>query len=196
MAQMPLTKVAGFPDTIGLNGMTVLDRDASLLLISDLYAGSVGRLHVNTGEASNVITGDPLMAAMPLGIDGVYVRDQRLYFTNFGRGYFGKVNLNADGTAARNLSLIVSGIVGDGFTFDANGKSFIADATNKIALVPPHGRLVDIAHTRGPTAAQFGRTALDSGSLYVATIGGDVNFEAGNATIGGSISRMNVEVRG
>jgi hypothetical protein len=70
--------------------MTVQDRDAGLLLIADLYADSVWWLNLNTGEVSNVITGDPLMAAMPLSVDGVHVRGQRLYLTNLGSDYFGK----------------------------------------------------------------------------------------------------------
>lgn len=136
------------------------------------------------------------MAANPLlGVDGVHIRDQVLHFTNFGSGYFGKVALNADGTAAGTSTLIASGGNPDDFTFDEHGNAFIADGTNKIAFVPPRGGLMDIAEVPGPTAAQFGRTPLDCGSLYVTTSGGHVNVEAGNATIGGSISRIDFEDR-
>jgi hypothetical protein len=191
-----IRKIADFPHAIGLNGMTVLNREAGLLLIADLFTGSVWRLNVNTGEVSNVITDDPLMAAKSLGIDGVYIRDQTLYFTDFGSGCFGEVELNADGTAAGNSSLIASGISLADFTFDGDRDAFIADGTNKIAFMPPHGGRVNIAQVPGPTAAQFGRTPLDSGSVYVAISGGHVSVEAGNATIGGSISRIDAEAGG
>lgn len=46
-----VSKVADLPGAIGLNGMTVLDRDAGRLLIAHLFAGSVWRLNVNTGKA-------------------------------------------------------------------------------------------------------------------------------------------------
>lgn len=149
------------------------------------------------GKPREVITDDPLMAAKPLlGVDGVHIHDQVLYFTNFGSGYFGEVALNADGTASGTSVLIASRGNLDDFTFDEHGNAFIADCTNKIAFVPPRGELMDIAEVPGPTAAPFGRTPLDCGSLYAATSGGHVNVEAGNATMGGSISRIDIEAAG
>ena len=76
--------------------------------------------------------------------------------------------------------------------FDGNGNGFIADAASKRAFVPPHGKLDYIAQNTRPDCCVVGRTPADTGSLYMATIRGDVNVEAGNVTTRGSISNIDV----
>jgi len=196
-----VTKIAEFPDSILLNGMISLDRDAGILLLADSGAGVIWKLNENTGVVVLIID-DPLMKPVteaPLGANGLKLHDGSLYFTNSGRSIVGRVPIQPDGSAADNASIVVSGMYGDDFTFGARGDLFIADALGTLDFVGPHGSsgavLAGNANSSalaGPSACRFGRTTLDEGSLYISTTGGDSQYASRDYTLGGSISRVDV----
>ena len=201
-----VTKVADLPDAMFLNGMTVLDKESGLLLIADSEAGVVWRLNVYTKEVTQIID-DPLMKATSvpsLGINGVKVRSGYLYFTNSNQALLARVPINTDGTAASEASVVTANAMADDFQFDARGDVFIAqNPVNELAFVEAEGGpetvLVgdpDSLILAGPTAVQFGRTALDFESLYITSTGGLAAYISRNFTVGGRVSRVDVGIEG
>ncbi|MCJ1469882.1 hypothetical protein MMC07_008526, partial [Pseudocyphellaria aurata] len=51
----PVSLVANFPDSIVLNGITVLNRHKKWLFVSDSGAGVVYRLEIKTGKIDKVL---------------------------------------------------------------------------------------------------------------------------------------------
>ena len=202
------TKVADFPQSVNLNGMTALQNgDGNTLLIADAGAGAVWSLNVNTGAVEKGIT-DPLMAPTsgatpPVGINGVKVRDQSLYFTNTDQGLVGKVDLNADGSAkGPAVTVLGNAPSADDFQFDPLGDMFIAgnnalrfrgasDGSSSPPLVVTNSSLV-----LGSTAAVFGRLPSDLGSVYVTTNGGSAQYISQQFTNPGRIVKVDVSAAG
>ena len=202
------TKVADFPQSNNLNGMTPLGNgDEDTLLIADAGAGAVWSLNVHTGAVKKAIT-DPLMAPTsgatpPIGINGVKVRDQSLYFTNTDQGLVGKVNLNADGEATGPAVTVVENATSaDDFQFDSRGDLFMAgddelrfrgglNGSSSAPVVVTNSSLVV-----GSTAVAFGRLPGDLGSLYVTTNGGTAQYVSGQLTNPGRIVKVDVSAAG
>ena len=136
-------KIADFPDSLLLNSMTLLDRDAGLVLIADSGLGGVWRLNVNTGDTLLIIS-DPLMAPtkdLVRGVNGIKIRDGTLYFTTDALQVLRRLDIDADGTPASNSSIVLSDTIGDDFTFDSSGNLFIAqEGTNDLKFVGPHDK--------------------------------------------------------
>ena len=197
-----ITKVADFPDSITLNGLTLLDREAGLILIADSGAGAVLRLNVRTGEIRKVLE-DPLMAPTSIpgnGVNGIKIRDGALFWTNNNAQTFNRIPIHPDGTTAGTSSTLASGIAGDDFVFNKRGDAFIAQNAwdNLVFLRAGGGSALVIAGSpnstvlAGPSACQFGRTLVDRKSLYVTTNGGLAGYFTGNFRIGGTVSRIDV----
>lgn len=179
------SKITDIPEGIQLNGLAVLNKDAGLIVISDTGAGAeegaVYTANVKTGTYSKTID-DPTMKASSTvpGIDGIKIRGGYLYFANPGQAIFCRVPINsADGTATGAVEVIAKNLLGDDFSFDANGDAYIGqNFENTIAKVTPDGVVSNFAGNlnsslvAGATSTAFGRTANDQTVLYVTTVGG------------------------
>ena len=200
-------KIADFPQSNNLNGMTPLG-DGNTLLIADAGAGAVWSLNVHTGAVEKIIT-DPLMAPTsgatpPIGINGLKVRDQSLYFTNTDQALIAKVDLNNDGSAKGPAVTVFKNATGaDDFQFDARGDMFIAgndEVRFRGGLDGSSGaRSVVVTNSSlvvGSTAAAFGRLPGDEGSLYVSTNGGTAQYVSGQLTNPGRIVKVDVSAAG
>ena len=197
-----ITKVTDFPDSIYLNGLTLLNREAGLILVADGGAGTVLRLNVRTGEIRKVLE-DPLMipTSVPAtGVNGIKIRDGALFWTNTNTETFNRIPIHPDGTAAGVGATVASGIAGDDFVFNKKGNAFISqNSQNDLVFLDPKGGSktviagsLDSTTLAGPSACQFGRTLFDKNSLYVTTDGGLAGYITGNFTVGGTVSRIDV----
>ena len=202
------TKIADFPESIFLNGMTALQPSGGdTLLVADSSAGVVYSLNVNTGAVVKIIT-DPLIAptagANPaLGVNGVKIRNQNLYFSNTDQALLGKIALNTDGSAKGPGTVVVRNVPStDDFQFDLLGNIFIA-GNNELRF---HGILEsssgppDVVSNSsllaGSTSVQFGRLPTDLASVYVGTNGGEAQFVSKQFTNPGKIVRADVLAAG
>ena len=191
----PTTKIADVPDGGALNGMALLNEDKGHILIADLTVGVVWRLNVLNGEVLRIIEVPAMLPppppALKFGVNGIKVRDGALYFTNSGFGALYRLPIHADGTAAGNVSAVASGIdIVDDFQFNDEGDAFVTqNSSSELVEVTHEGMkrlLVDNTTLTlpNPTAAQFGRTSADRGSLYIS--------EDGNSTRGGRLSKVDI----
>jgi hypothetical protein len=178
-----VSKVTDIPEGVFLNGMTVLDKTKGLVVIGDAGAGAVFTLDVWSGAYSKTID-DPTMkpgGSLPLGINGMKIRDQHLYYANTGQEIFCRIPINsADGTSAGLAEVIVRNFFGDDFSFDQlTGNAYVGqNVRNTVAKITPDGVVTVVAGNlnsalvAGPTSTAFGKTHDDLSILYVTTSGG------------------------
>lgn len=205
-----IRKIVDLPDAGFLNGAVTLNRTSGDILIADSAAGRVWKVNVRTATVTNAIPGEPLLKPIPgrmpeMGVNGIKIRDSELYFTSTNQGIFGRIPLNADGTAAGPATAIASGLDADDFNLDAKGQAYLfINIGNEVVKVgvPGGGAKVlagsqaDLRTIAGPSSGAFGRTVLDKTSLYVGSNGGIPGYAGGNFTVGGRISRIDVGLGG
>ncbi|KAF7976645.1 hypothetical protein HWV62_5967 [Athelia sp. TMB] len=191
-SQKPIShKVADIPTAQFLNGLAVLDTKGNVL-VSDSGAGVVYLVDTNTG-AYQVVLDDPTMKAAAggeqLGINGIQIQNDFLYFTSSTQGLFARVAIHQNGTAAGPVKVVASlGGFGDDFALDRAGNAYIAtNPEDTLIKVTPAGKVALVAGNinstalAGGTSAHFGRTAADKSTLYVTT-GGRFTDAAGEQT--------------
>lgn len=137
-----------------LNGLTTLStNDTSNLLISDSANGTVYKLNVKTGDYNIVLEEpefDPLDTGISVGINGIHVYDEALYFTSLDQGLFARIPISLEtGCATGAVEVLATNITyGDDFTISPQG-SHAWIATNG-----PNGIVeVDIANKTQRIAA-------------------------------------------
>ncbi|KAJ8103696.1 hypothetical protein POJ06DRAFT_242605 [Lipomyces tetrasporus] len=194
-------KVVDIPEAVFLNGLTTLNRDDQTILVADSGLGVVWRVNIATRNYE-VILQDATMEPTPpynLGINGIHIRDQYLYYTNSGLQLFARMPINPNGTRAGDADVLVTNHLGDDFTFDRRGNAYVTqDPGNDLYQVTPEGNVStvlggpDSPLIEGDTAAQFGRTPFDCHILYITTNGGLVNPVNGSA-VGGKIIAFNTD---
>ncbi|KIX97893.1 uncharacterized protein Z520_06671 [Fonsecaea multimorphosa CBS 102226] len=209
------TEIASVPTGL-LNGLTVLNPVEGILLAADSGNGVVWSINVRTGHVA-VAVNDTSMAPIlsstaPLGINGLHVVDQNLYYTNTNKASLFRVPLNmTTGEAIGVVETLVQSaqIAPDDFTVDFSGNVWLAsDPYNQLVLLPNvtanavsgSSTIQIIAGSpqakkyMGPSATAFGTGALDlqRGSLYVTTNGGMAEYQYKNWTMGGSLLRYDV----
>ena len=152
-----------------------------MVLLADAAKGIVWRVDTYTGAYSVVIQNDvflPTNPLIPLGVDGVHILRNELYFTNLGNNLLGVVQISANGTAIGALQNISNQLAfPDDFAVTDNGTVYVV-GDNTLWRVTPNGGVDVLAGgaqdlaLEGATSAQFGRTKDDAGVLYVGTNGG------------------------
>lgn len=201
-------KVVDLPQAQFLNGATVLSRREGTLLIADSALGGVFRVNTRSKEVKLVIK-DPLFGITPaspveLGLNGLSYRGGELFFTNTNQGLLGKILIQPDGTPKAKAEVLSRGVaLVDDFAVGGKGGYFVTqDVPNQLSFVPPGGGNASVlvgANDRpglkGPTSAAIGKgkRKVGRGSLYIGTNGGALNYLSGNFTVGGTISRVDIE---
>lgn len=205
-----IRKIADLPDAGFLNGAVTLNSTSGDVLIADSAKGGVWKVNVRTGVVTNVIYEEPLLKPIPgrmpeMGVNGLHIRDGELYFTSTNQGVFGRVPLNADGSAAGPATTVASGLDADDFILDDKGQAYLfINIGNEVVKVGvPGGEATvlagsqaDLSTIAGPSSGAFGRTLLDKTSLYVGSNGGIPGYSGGSFKVGGRISRIDVGLGG
>ncbi|KAK4082354.1 uncharacterized protein Triagg1_2166 [Trichoderma aggressivum f. europaeum] len=197
--QTEISKVTDLPGAEFPNGMTTLETTPNTVLIADSAAGVVYRVNTQTGEFQVVLEDETFKAApgspQPIGVNGIRYLDNYVYYTNSFGPLFGRVPVNASGSAVGDFEVILAGIIGDDFTITPQAAYIAGNPTNVVTEVMLDGESKVIAGNinsslvAGATSVQFGRTARDSNVLYVTTTG-TVNA---TFTEGGKIVALDIE---
>jgi sugar lactone lactonase YvrE len=191
-------KPAAFP-----NGVEAIPRNRTTVLIADSALGLVWRLDTLTGKYS-VALQTPEMAVVPgaplaLGINGIRIHNDSLYWTNSFRLAVYRLRIDGNGAQARGSKVekvveITEALFLDDFAIDGDGTVWVTDGPgNRVFAVPPSGNyeVVEGAMTEmsvaGCTAAAFGRSKKDGKTLYVTTSGGQAVPVNGTVTEGGKV---------
>ncbi|KAK4895427.1 hypothetical protein LTR27_006491 [Elasticomyces elasticus] len=134
---------------------------------------------------------------IPLGVDGLHIVDDYLYFTNLGDNILCRVSIDAAGNATDQIELVATMPAPDDFALAEDGTAYVVGA-NQLYRVSPAGNVdvlaggVNDTTLEGATSAQFGRTREDAGVLYIGT-NGELLVPTNGRLIGGQILAINVE---
>ncbi len=169
--------VTTIADAQSLNGVTLFS--PGMFLVADDGAATVWKVNLSTGTASPWLSGgllEPHNDNLPLGPNGVKLFGGAAYITNTGAGTIIRVPILPDGSAGVP-SIYASGLPLDDFAFGADGSLFLAtQVENSVIRLFPDGTRSIIATQAdgllGDSALAFGRTAADSGDIYVVNNGG------------------------
>jgi hypothetical protein len=180
-----------------LNGLEVLSPNA-LVLASDSSLGVVYRIDIRTGRSA-VIIKDKSMSPMllPIGVNGIHIRGNDLYFSNTARSLFARIPIDrTTGLATGPAETIYSGsdyLGADDFAISPDGRAayatnqlsnsiFRIDLTkkqkkrNRVTIVDGglfSGGIV------GPTSLVFSRVPGEEKLCYVSTNNGAVGYAVG-----------------
>ena len=184
-----------------LNGMELLSEEKKEVLIADSEVGCVWKVHVGSGEHEMIIQVDEMKIpaeGMPMGINGIKIRDGCLYWTNTGRKQFCRMGIDSSGKATGKAEVLTEDIIGDDFIFDKEGNAWIAtNVDNTIVVVrAAGGEKVLVAGKKedlevcGGTSCQFGRKKGEERVLYVATTGALAEPINGSVMEGGKVAAV------
>ncbi|KAK8036951.1 hypothetical protein PG991_001265 [Apiospora marii] len=178
------------PDTATMNGMAALPRHPHILLSADSIDGRILSIDTQTRQVRVLLKHDLLGAVPvvntsfpvpPIGINGLRVRGDHLYFTNSNQGTFVRVRIDEWGHCKGDFEVLArspdAAHIYDDFAFDGAGNAYIATHSSSVfkvtpcgvqtALVDDGGRYADLLAE--PTSVTL---AADGKSIFVSN-GGD-----------------------
>lgn len=198
----PTTKLTPIPQATSLNKVEVAkDGRRTILLTSDSVAGGIYALDVATGEITFSALDESMKpaAGSPIGINGVKLLDDQIYYTSNGKLYririsrsklFCNLTLTATGSA-EGLATIPTAT---DFALSEDGVAYVtADERNEVYKVTADGEVSLLANglndtvLAGPTSCLLGRMPWDKDVLYVATDGGQLAPINGTFTQPGNV---------
>ncbi|KAI3325145.1 hypothetical protein HD806DRAFT_467357 [Xylariaceae sp. AK1471] len=188
------------PGTVSLYGMAALPKHRHTVLSADPRMGRILRVNTTDDSVSVAIEhaalgpGDNATAAA-LGIKGLRIRDDYLYFTNLAQRKFGRFPIDANGTNTGDVEILACldeyGASYDDFAFDDEGNVFVAVHPSSIYKITPHG--VQSTFAGGVNSTFLEPTSVvvskDGSSLYVST-GGRENKTEYPAFDGGQVMKV------
>ncbi|KAK2684497.1 hypothetical protein QWA68_016520 [Fusarium oxysporum] len=196
--QTPVVKkIADVPNTEILNGMTHLPKHPHIILTADSVQGRIFRVDTKTG-AVDIAFGDQKLAAgkdssPPLGVNGIKIYDDYMYFTNSAQQFFGRIKITAKGDRAGDIEEIVTvadrSMAYDDFAMARDGTAYVGTHPSYLSKITPDGKQTILvgADNReilfAPTSAALSR---DERKAYVIT--------EGASTMGGVNGGQVVEV--
>lgn len=196
----PVSLIANLTEVVLPDGVATLPYDPSVVLVADAAQGVVWRVDTATGNYAMAIddfTFKPTVE-VPLGVNGIHILNDELYFTNLATNSVGKVTITADGTATSAVQILTNKtLAADDFALSDDGIVYAAGA-NTLWQVSADGHTAafvgDPSSTvlQGITSSRFGRTAVDKDVLYMSTQGGLLEDPPGSTIHGGQLLAVNV----
>lgn len=181
---------AHLPNSVILNGLATWNSHQEIVLVADTALGLISKVNIRTGDVS-VVSDDAVLrppSATGLGINGLKVHDDFVYFTTTSTSKFGRIPLHRDASPAGLVEIIATTQPFlDDFILDRDGTAYATtNANNSVIKIEPDGRVSQVAGS--DTSLELaGDTALawvdgfKERALYVSTCGGQ------NAPVNGTI---------
>ncbi|VUC25179.1 unnamed protein product [Clonostachys rosea] len=176
--------VAKGGNTTMLNGMTALPKHPHIVLHAGSKEGNIFRTNTATGTFDIAFQDEKLgvsaNASVPLGINGLHVHGDYLYFTNSAQQFFGRVKITETGDRAGDIEEIAhvgtvsGGAAYDDFSLARDGTAYIGLHPHFLVKVTTDGEqtvLVDDSGDivlAGPTSTALSK---DEKTVYVVTGG-------------------------
>ncbi|KAJ5761743.1 uncharacterized protein N7511_005125 [Penicillium nucicola] len=176
------SQIAVLPDAQALNGMTTFSQNPDLVLIADSPKGAVWKVNTKTGDYSVALNDTTMLPAkgqaLPLGINGLKMVEDYLYYSSTTRMEFCRVKVDEEVKPIGEYEVIASGFLPDNLDVNEDGMAYIAtDPQNSVVRITPSGQISLVAGGQlstempGPTST---RLSDDRKTLYVGTSGGQV----------------------
>ncbi|KAK4110897.1 hypothetical protein N656DRAFT_184733 [Canariomyces notabilis] len=188
------------PGTMMMNGLAALPRRPYTVLSADSIAGRLLRINTITRQVDVAWTDAALGSGgnpdIPLGVNGLKIVGDWLYFTNSGQGTLARVRIDAEGNKVGSVQVITTlptpatmANAYDDFDLDRCGNAYAALHPDKVVKIAPNGvQTVVAGNGTGPTleSPTAVKLALDGKSIYISTGG---NF-AGPTITGGQVLNL------
>lgn len=186
------------------NGLTLVDENSPHLLIADSLEGAIWDLDTITGQyhlsSSHQLMRSNNAARKYLGIDGIRIHSNTLYFNNAGEFTLSSMPINPDGTAKGDPNVIATGLQSDEFCFyDPNTVLVTMNIANGLAALDleTHRRWMVAGNTphsgfTTPTSVELGRGKNADRVAYV-TMGGTYFATDSEDIVGGSLVVVDLE---
>ncbi|KAH8662707.1 hypothetical protein BGZ61DRAFT_432234 [Ilyonectria robusta] len=194
-----ISEIERIPEANFLNGMTTLNHRTDSVLVSDSARGVVWRVDIATTDYEIVLedeTMKPLQGVpLILGINGIRILGNYLYYVNAPRGLFCRVEIDlSTGKAIGQYEIIATEVPGDDFVISEKGVAYVTEnGQNLLERVYLDGKKelviggLNSTVIPGATSAAFGRTRKDRNILYVTTAGGQAAPVNGTYVEGGKV---------
>lgn len=183
-----VSKVVDIPDAVALDGMATVNTHKGLIITGDSATGVLYLIDTKAKEVSHVFE-SPLLNRTSastegigaLGINGIKVRGDNLYFTNFAQNFFGRLSLDTHTGVPSGTPKVVynASTLLDDFTFNDKGDLFFTEDYfgvyffSKQGLNAPVGVIEQprlLVNYSGSDACRFGRGKRDRHDLYFTAI--------------------------
>jgi len=191
----PLVSSISIPHYEFLNGLTTLPKHPHVILAADSFAGEILRIDTRSGAVTTAFASPALgfgntTEGFLIGVNGVRIHDEYLYFTNSRLGTFSRVRVDGEGFpvgGAKAKVEIVATLPGfedgahlwDDFDFDGEGNAYVTAHPGSLikVLVGKGGKLETVVNGEvdgkltAPTAVVVGKGGR---VLYVTSMAGVV----------------------
>lgn len=185
----------GLPD-----GIAPLPSDRGVVLVADAAKGIIWRVDITSGDYTIAIK-DPAFQYMsrhvPLGVNGIHIPNNELYFTNLATNFIGKISITDNGSSIGPIQNVsTTALLPDDFALAEDGIVYAA-GYNTLWRVKTDGTTdalvgdVNSTAVQGTTSAQFGGMRDDQGVPYTGTNGGLLLTPAGSRVHGGQSLAVN-----
>ncbi|RSL62002.1 hypothetical protein CEP53_004897 [Fusarium sp. AF-6] len=175
-----------------VNGLTTLPRHQHIVLGADSTRGRIVRIDTIKRTAEDIFQDDLLAPvpdpSYPLGVNGIKIFKNHLYFTNTAQRIFGRVKIDQFGNKAGNTEIIAqlpagSAAAPDDFVIDKHGNAYVAFWTNSLIKITPDGESVTVLEgdvLASPTSSALSR---DGRKVYVGTAGQGSEIVSGGQVV-------------
>ncbi|KAJ4012281.1 hypothetical protein NW752_007954 [Fusarium irregulare] len=177
-----------------VNGITALPDHKHIILGADSVRGEILRIDTTTGHIDVAIKHDQL-APIPngpfgMGVNGIKILGDYLYFTNSARQSFGRVKIDKLGNPIGKIKVIYQeqsekgpAYAPDDFVLDKYGNAYVAFWDGSLVKITTTGQrtvLVDDGVLAGATSVALSK---DQKSLYVCTAGQGIDKVSGGQVV-------------
>lgn len=198
-----VSKVTDIPEAVYLNGMTTLNARDGVILTGDCASGRVFRLDTNTGNYTvalqNELLQPPPNATLPVGVNGIRMFRDYLYFTNTFKAIYARVPVDlVTGAAMGPYEVLDSNVVADDLAVKA-GVGYLAGSIGNVVIKVKSDKEENVIAgnlnstvVAGATSTAFGRTKKDKNILYVVTSGTEISPVNGTFVEPGKIVALDI----
>ncbi|KAF4457190.1 hypothetical protein F53441_834 [Fusarium austroafricanum] len=162
-----------------VNGIVALPYHKHIILGADSVRGEILRMDTTTGKTRVVIKDKELTPSADgpygLGVNGIKIFKNHLYFTNTARQTFGRMKIDKFGNKVGDVEIIYrlekgSPSAPDDFAMDKNGNAYVGFWQDKLIKITPEGKATVLSEglLAGPTSVTFSK---DGKSVFVVTAG-------------------------
>ncbi|KAI1324489.1 hypothetical protein F5Y16DRAFT_380767 [Xylariaceae sp. FL0255] len=194
-----VSHVADIPEAVIINGFVSLPKNPHIVLTPDSATGKVYRINTLSGEVdvafANPKLGLPTSYVVPLGMNGLHVHGEYLYFTQSAQKYYGRVKISDTGDKTGAIETVVTmpadGTGYDDFALASDGTAYVSLHANMTMKITPEGEqtyLLDAdnhPHLYDPTSVALSR---DQKKLYIVTDGASIS----GGTTGGQVIEVDL----
>lgn len=141
-----MSLIGGLSEIVLSDGVATLPYDPSFVLVADAAQGIMWRVNTATGEYSTTID-DPSFKptnSVPLGVNGIHILRDQLYFINLATNSVGNLRITAGGHAAGPVEILTDeALAVDDFALADDGTVYAA-GSNTLWEVQSNGSTTEL----------------------------------------------------